>query len=493
MSVKPYHVGKNGPGLCGARKRRCPLGHFETFEEAENAYAQNMRDEGFEVSVTITKRGNRKYELVSDEPHERAHYDEAELAALREAIESSPVNRFSVQELQALGESLEKQLWARAGYNEGDLTKESLGKLARETSSYLEALGGDTQSLSEVSGPLKSELHEAVSVLPSGARAYVTGPVLTKVVHGNRKNFDGLWENGVVSTRHNASTIHRSRLPENASVGDYLINHERVGFAGDVLPQAEEGKVVWLSRIERLPGQALRAGENITSLLNAAYVTPRKLKELKSARVISAEGELLPDQEEKLHALVPDLRETMEASAVVRPYQLNRSSSRKKAMFEAELIPVESEEPLIIEGRELKGVPLFEEHQSWVDMEGHTISAKKGTHQSALLAHEFTHAIQSTVPGGIPGERELFREVSEENGDPIDNGYYRYYEGFPLNYMGDEGGREVFTTATESLFYPHKGRTYLYETHENAERVRHWALGAWAVLAVHGNKAAREA
>lgn len=494
MKDKPYHVGKNGPGECHAEERACRYGsHFETFAEAERAYERTMEAEGFEVNVAITRSGKRKYALSRNEDSAvRESYGEEELASVREKLLSSPVNGFSVRELQELGRAIERKTWERASYVEGDLAKDSLERLAHETSAYLEELGGETRSLSAVSGALKEEFHEAVRVLPSGARSYVTGPIFTKSVHKNRKSFDGLWENGVVSTRHNAGTMHRSKLPEGVSVGDYLVNRERFAVSGDPLQHAREGRVVWLNRVERLPGEPLREGENVLGLLSSAYVPARKLTELKKAQIISAEGDLLHGQEENLLAAVPNLRETIKNVAVTRPYQLNRSAPRKKAMFESELIPVESDEPFVVEGQELSGVPVFEEHQSWIDMEGHTISAKKGVHQSSLLAHEFTHAIQSTVPGGIPGEREIFREISEAHGEPIDNGYYRYHEGFPLKYMGDTGGREVFTTATESLFYPQEDRTYLYDGSENAERVRHWALGAWAALAVHGAKSSRE-
>lgn len=494
MNDKPYHVGKNGPAECGARKRRCPLEHYETFAEAERGYERKMEAEGFEVNIAMTRGGKRTYKLTREETQseENSPYDEGELTRVRESLLSSPVHGFSVSELQELGRTIEETLWERSGYTQGDLSRESLENLARETSAYLEALGGETRSLSSVSGALADEFHEAVSVLPSGARAYVSGPIVTKAVHGNRKDLDGLWENGVVSTRHGASSLHRSKLPENVRVGDYLVNRERFAVRGDPLTHAREGRVVWLNRVERLPGEPLREGENILGALSAAYVSERKLKELKLSGVISVEGDLLPGQEGKLHELVPDLRETMRVSAVVRPYQLNRESSRKKAMFNAELVSVMEGETLTVDGEELMGVPIFEEHQSWIDMEGHTISAKRGAHQSSLLAHEFTHAIQSSVPGGIPGEREIFREISEDHEKVVDNGYYRYHEGFPLKYMGDEGGREVFTTATESLFYPHRGRAYLYDGSENAERVRHWVLGAWAALAVHGSKATRE-
>lgn len=39
-----YHIGKNGPDSCGATKRRCPLQHYDTCEEANRAYIESYPD-----------------------------------------------------------------------------------------------------------------------------------------------------------------------------------------------------------------------------------------------------------------------------------------------------------------------------------------------------------------------------------------------------------------------------------------------------------------
>ena len=52
MAKLQYHIGKNGPAVCEAKRGKCPLGgssgqqtHFDSYDDASKAYAKKLSNQ----------------------------------------------------------------------------------------------------------------------------------------------------------------------------------------------------------------------------------------------------------------------------------------------------------------------------------------------------------------------------------------------------------------------------------------------------------------
>jgi hypothetical protein len=202
---------------------------------------------------------------------------------------------------------------------------------------------------------------------------------------------------------------------------------------------------------------------------------------------------ILPGQTDRFEALAPELSEVARRSATVTrlyagkkptgPIARGRRYSKLTQGFDLKDVDGESYRV---------DLDLYEIQEKSLSYRDHTIGIKNyggsESSQNSVLLHEFSHAIQSVRPGGIAGERELFDKLSGANKPVKEQGYTRF-PGFPDDYMGDVGGREVFTRASEALFYPHyRTNDYLYNGAHKSQEVRRWPLGTWALLGVEGLK-----
>lgn len=72
VNKKLFHIGKNGPGSCGARKRCCPLGgdHYETLKEATKAY-EEVLDSRYNPLSSLNK--STDYNLMTTEELKKRH------------------------------------------------------------------------------------------------------------------------------------------------------------------------------------------------------------------------------------------------------------------------------------------------------------------------------------------------------------------------------------------------------------------------------------
>lgn len=162
-----------------------------------------------------------------------------------------------------------------------------------------------------------------------------------------------------------------------------------------------------------------------------------------------------------------------------------------------------------VDGIELRGSngevleidkPIYQVFKAKEDL-GAEIVLNRGAESSTIL-HELTHHYELSVRYGADTEEKqslinrMFNEIKEEKRSDLGyGGEYEnaeYYTGFPSKYMGLANRGELFTVATEGLFYPNRhmdnGRFYGKDRHKNADKIRQWTFGMWAILAKKGNE-----
>lgn len=118
-----------------------------------------------------------------------------------------------------------------------------------------------------------------------------------------------------------------------------------------------------------------------------------------------------------------------------------------------------------------------------------TFGASSTDGAKSVILHEYCHALQARNIGQVNvSEESMFNKLSEGKKDfySIEFGG-KVVEGFPDNYMGLANGRELLTVSTEAIMYPHLyDRQLLYGKDRGpmADKVRQWATGLWAQIAV---------
>lgn len=483
MAKGQIHLTPDGPAPCSADPskpgaRGCPYsagGHFATEQEAEQAYADLMEIQGLDAlnprssSLSGLRRG---------------------LEALRES--GSP----KLAELQEIGGRIEEEILARAGVDvdRKDLTSEELAALATSASSVLRELQGEPVALrSKFHGPFARQLKEALAPVPSGAAYLVSGDVHTETVNARNGSRDGfhIHQAAVMAP---AALEARSPLKVSSAArrGDLVVD-PAIAARHEVESGDLQGFAV--NRVERGLGERLQDGDSVLHAIRQNRADDRFI-ELLQEKVLDTDGVILPGQAERFRELAPELVEPAEASAVVSSFYagkkptgaIARGKRYRKVAKDFELTDSSGEHYGV-------GLELYEVQEKTLSFRDHTIGTKRyggdGNAQNSVLLHEYSHAIQSARPGGIPGEKELFQEIYPQGERVKEDGYERF-TGFPDDYMGDVGGREVFTRATEGLFYPqYSGNEYLYDGSESSQEVRRWALGTWALLGAEGLKASK--
>ena len=483
MAKGQIHLTPDGPAPCSADPskpgaRGCPYGaggHFATEQEAEQAYAELMESQGLDA---LNPRSSSLNGLRQ------------ELEALRAT--GSP----KLTELQKIGGRIEDEILARAGVevDRKDLTSEELYALAASASSVLRDLQGEPIALrSKFHGPFAKQLKEALAPVPSGAAYLVYGDVHTKTVNARNGSRDGFH---IQQAAIMAPTAVEAKSPLKISTmakrGDLVVDRS---IAGRHEIEGGELKGFAVDRIERGVGERLQDGDSVLHAIRQNRADDRFI-ELIQEKVLDTDGLILSGQAERFRELAPELVESAEASAVVSSFYagkkptgaIARGKRYRKVAKDFELTDSQGESYGV-------GLDLYEVQEKRLSFRDHTIGTKRyggdGNAQNSVLLHEYSHAIQSARPGGIPGERELFQEIYPQGERVKEDGYERF-SGFPDDYMGDVGGREVFTRATEGLFYPqYSGNEYLYDGSERSQEVRRWALGTWALLGAEGLKVSK--
>lgn len=141
-----------------------------------------------------------------------------------------------------------------------------------------------------------------------------------------------------------------------------------------------------------------------------------------------------------------------------------------------------------VENNEKKGLYLLQvaEKQFMARIELSDFSSR------STAMHELSHHYQSSYGNNLDSddkpnlEKRMFNVLREEKLNSSSSGGYSYYGGFPEEYMGEESGTELFTCASEALFYP-RAKHVNEDRHEKSDQIRQWCLGYWALLGKRGN------
>ena len=501
---KPIHVGKNGPGPCGATKRACPLLGFDDYAAAEAHFAGVMADEGYEVVTTITRFGNRRYKKVDREAREEGksaptreseafHYDRERIVALREKLSEKRPEEYTLQELVKIGSELSREINARfrGRYGRG-LDRSKLAIMDQYTSDLLKDLGGAAPIKAEITGPLAKPLREALDVLPPSALKWVTGKVNTERVPQGAAE-DGWYYGALISVEKSADvTMERTALPE-----DYELNKLYVSRREFV----SDEELLWDSKpaIAYMPVAETGSldGENLVSLHVASGAdftqdTMKKLQGLRDEGILDDQFVVIDGKSEDLVRSWPESAEFGAKTVKVRQFRIGTPKEEEQTFGRW----VRVSDTTVLDGNRELPVPLYEYMDKSFDNSGVTIAAKEhdGGYNGSTMVHEFTHALQGAYPGGFPGEKELFEsfKAKDDTAYAVSGHEWTYHAGFPDKYMGHTGGQEVATRATEGILKSANDRndnTFFF-SHEGgnpeAVRVRQWILGAWATLAVRG-------
>ncbi len=487
MAKGQIHLTPAGPAPCGAdpskpNARGCPFsagGHYATEVEAEQAYAKLMESEGLaelrpaSAAVSELREELQKLARGGDVPS---------LTGLRE-----------------IGARLESELLNRAGIevDRKDLSSEELRRLGIEASVLLKEIQGDPVALrSKFHGPFAKQLKAALEPMPTGAAYQVRGDIHTQTVNSRNGSRDGFHiMQAAIMQPAALEAMSSIKLSSHAKRGDLVV--DGYGVARHEI-EAGEFQGFAVKRVVRGVGEPLADGDSVLHAIRQTRADDRFIELLKE-KVVDTDGVILPGQSERFREMAPELVEPAEASGVVASLYAGKKPTGKiaqgmryrKVAGNFELKDNRGESYPV-------AMDLYEVDEKSLSYKDHTIGTKRyggdAKAQNPVLLHEFSHAIQSARPGGIPGERELFQEISSQGRQLRADGF-EHYTGFPDDYMGDVGGREVFTRASEGIFYPElSGNEYLYDGSENSQSVRRWALGTWALLAVEGaHRAQRKA
>jgi len=483
MAKGQIHLTPDGPAPCSADPskpgaRGCPYsagGHFATEALAEEAYGALMAAQGLSaLSSSSASLGKLRSELQT-----------------LMAASAQP----TVEELKALGAKIEEEILSRAGVevDRSDLSKEEMKVLADSASSTLRELQGEpVAQRSKFHGPFAKQLKGAISPLPTGAVYLVSGDVHTETVNARSRSRDGfhIHQAAIMAP---AAVAAKSSLKISAAAkrGDFVADSS-IAQRHEIESGELQGFAV--DRIERGVREPLQDGDSVLHAIRQNRADDRFI-DLLQEKVLDTDGVILPGQAERFRELAPELVGPAEESATVSSFYagkkptgaIARGKRYRKVAKDFELKDSRGESYSV-------ALDLYEVQEKQLSFRDHTIGTKhyggSESAQNSVLLHEFTHAVQSARPGGIPGEREIFQEIYSKQPDQIREDGYTRYAGFPDEYMGDVGGREVFTRASEGIFYPqYSGNEYLYDGSERSQEVRRWALATWALLAAEGVRA----
>lgn len=476
------HLTPNGPADCKAAIRGCPYestGHFSNEADAEKAYADLMSH----GHTKVLQKSNRNQRLKNVRE------------SILNRIEISGHMSFTLDELESLGESLSSEVFERTCLDPSryDFSRKELGALGEMNSAVLrEIQNSETPSLSIFRGPHSVALRESIAVLPSGAVSLVVNDVYTEMLRDNTRKQEGFHiAQAVVMGLCEADRQTVDSIPQKAIIGDFVLDSKTTN-KWEVEDEDLEGFAV--KRVERPLGKPLEAGESAIPAMEMNPRTEDKLIGLIGSGILDGSGRLQAGHELDFIREAPEYAKSIESTALTSRLYAGKKPSGPIAKGKKYVKIADSFQIRDTDGGFYSiSKPLYEIHEKSISYNAHTIGAKREVSQSehiTVLTHEFTHAIQTAAK--IPGEKEIFQKISA--GKPAKNVQsYRYHEGFPDEYMGDQAGREVFTRATEGIFYPHYADyPYLYNESQNSKEVRNWAMGAWAVLALHGEMIAKE-
>lgn len=464
-----YHLSEDGtPRLCKASEGNCPLAsdeaHYGTRKEAAQAYEESMATA---VSGTVSSATRRLTKELST------------IFGTRKASD------IPLSELRKAGELLEAALLERLNLQEfpTDPTKEQRDGYSKEISLMLKELDNrGIKFTTKIHGPLAKGLKEGISVLPTSAAARVKNDIYTKRLNLNNRQQDGF---------HIAQAeIYSAPEPESQGAfmlgaqgeGDYLISRDSSVGIADLNDESYGGFSI--DKLVRTP-KALEAGESVLKYTKLAYRPEGLIIDLINDGVLDGSCRLVAGKEDEFRTRAPEWSEAIAGSFQTVSYYAGKPPTGRAAGGSKYSKVADSFSVTDKSGgtHEVKR-PLYELQQKSLSYSAHTISAKVYPHGTSpsILLHEFTHAVQSQS-GGIPGEKEYFHEIQRGNPKTVNAYKYTHYEGLPDDYMGDTGGRELFTRTTEALFYSgNADNDFLLKQDPKAEGFRRWGLGTWAAL-----------
>lgn len=466
-----YHLSEDGtPRLCKASEGNCPLAaddaHYGSRKEAAEAYEESMSS----ASVTTVSSSTRKL-----------------MKELNGIFGDRKASDIPLDELRRAGELIENELLHRLNLDEfpEEPTKAERDAYSAEISSMLKELDNrKAKFTAKIHGPLAKGLKEGISVLPDSAAARVKYDIHTKRLNLNNRQQDGF---------HIAQAeVYAAPEPENQgafmlgkqSEGDYMIASASAVSVSELNDERYSGFAI--DKLVRTP-KALEPGESLLNYTKLAYRPEKLIVDLINDGVLDGSCRLVAGKEDEFRERAPEWSEAIAGSFQTISHYAGKPPSGRAAGGNKYSKIADSFTVTAADGGtyEVKR-PLYEVQQKSLSFTAHTISAKVYPHGTSpsILLHEFTHAVQSQ-PGGIPGEKDYFHEVQRANPTVVNAYKYTHYEGLPDDYMGDTGGRELFTRTTEALFYAgNADNDFLLKKDPNAEGFRRWGLGTWAALTI---------
>jgi hypothetical protein len=469
-----YHLSEDGtPRLCKAEVGDCPLAgadeHFGSRKEAAAAFEQAMEtSSNATVSSETRKLTKELRQLFGDEKAATLP-----LSTLRQAgsvIETELLRRLNLDSFPENPSKVERDSYSR-----------EISLLLKELDSRGEKLKA------KLHGPLAKDLRSALTVLPESATARVKNDIHTKKINLNNRQQDGFHVAQAEIYAPPEPTTHGSFMLGEQQEGDYMISsNSSVGFQ-EVNDESYSGFAI--DKLVRMP-KPLAAGDSVLDYTKLTYRPEKLIIDLVNDGVLDGSCRLVEGREAEFSTRAPEWAKAIENSyRTVHHYAgkppTGRAAGGSKYSKIADSFTVTSKDGSTQEVKR----PLYELQEKSLSYNAHTVAAKVYPHGSSpsILLHEFTHAVQSQ-PGGIPGEKEYFHEVQKANPKIVNSYKYTHYEGLPDDYMGDTGGRELFTRTTEALFYAgNADNDFLLKNDEKAEGFRRWGLGTWAALTIQEN------
>lgn len=454
-----YHLSpEHGPRLCNA-KIKCKYAdadgvepeHYSNKADAEKAYEEQLELEYSNVRTVSSGVAGllEKLKKVSVKDLGEVQGIGAEFNHLVEERVGFGLDDFE----------LDKEEWDR--YKQKELLE--IGKANRELISEIFETGDYSNKIKGYAAH-KYHLEEVLKMLPNKVLSRVSGDINLKIER-NTTGKGGTYKAGaVVYVPSGINTVSSVKIPENSCTGDYV---SEVYFPEDYLGLS-------VNKIIRSPGESLLEGESVKSWLNMHEDLPGEL--LRSGAVDSnwriTDPVVFQEQ-------FPEIAEKLSESYATRSFYVGKKPSLKNSSYRYRKVGG-SVEIMGVSGNRATMDNLYDTDVKGIDYSQHTITGTKNSGETIML-HEYSHAVQR---GGIPGEKELFQELSKEGELKDSESFYSYYNSAPDNYMMETSGRELFTRATEGFYYPQEN-SYLYgsdNVSKNSKKIRDWVTGVWLLL-----------
>ena len=486
MSGKKFHIGDSGPSICrvdlsNPNSRGCPFGgesgnenHFDSLAEVEEAFSSMMEKDGF--SPTGQSFSKDFEDNFSQEMKEISAMIETKIQGVK------VIRSLRADDAIEVGEKINSMVFKISRLEEKEsYSEEELDRLSKNLSKTLKSLdkASDREKReSTFRGPLGKYLEESISVLPVSATNLSNRTINVEKIHGNTRNFSGqhvgqAFIKEVEIETESLDSLHMKPF-SNLSKDDVYTTFRK--------DEVEEYSGLRVSEVlEDRSGKILRDGDSLEGLKLSNEVAVVLLEK----EYVDYDLRIREGMAEKVIEAVPGIEKTFNRSFKKRDlYVGDKPRGEKRTIYRKIDRKIELNCP---DGKITVNRPVYEIIEKNITSSESTITVPGGFKKISDMSdeakstylHEYAHEVQ--MVGGAIGEGDIFNRFKKN--EKMDYQELKVHRGFPDDYMGLDNGREVFTRATEGIFYPNTIQgDYMYSSRgENSREIREWCMGAWAL------------